>query len=611
MMLNFVDKVGEWNPQLFRELKGRLKTFNVAIALVSSLLLQLVIFLYQLTQLPDEKYALTDNYCRLRTLYEQQQTHLYQQQDALNQKISNYQQIQLADLTIIPNLKAQLQQVRTELTNLQNYISKNVCPQKDIDWQLWWKDHWEYTFLSISVIFVFTLIVAGTFLLISDLAKEEHRGTLNFIRLSPQSEASILTGKLLGVPCLIYLFILTAIPLHLWAGHSAGIATSHLFSYYAILSASCFFFYSAALFFGLISRFFSSFQPWLGTAAIFMFLFITMVMASSSVGYSNNPTAWLRMLSPWDMINHLFPNFFNNHYGHLPLGKLQFFYLPIGANLVSLVGFNLVNYGICTYGIWQAMKRCFRNPNATILSKKQSYLFVACLQVILLGLAMQDSNNTPEEAIIYLGLFNFVISLALIAILSPHRQTIQDWARYRHQNVSDSKSDKRYPLWQDLMLGEKSPAILAIAINLVITTTPIMVWIVLTPDTTMIGDYDKIKAILAVALSVTLMMIYATIAQIMLLMKNRKRSFWAIGTIATAIFLPPIILSYLSISPSDNPAVWLFSTFPWVGIEYAQTITIFKAFLAELTVLTLLNFRLTKQVKLAGESATKALLAAR
>ena len=42
----------------------------------------------------------------------------------------------------------------------------------------------------------------------------------------------------------------------------------------------------------------------------------------------------------------------------------------------------------------------------------------------------------------------------LIAITSPHRQTLQDWMRYRHQ------SSDRYPsLWKELMFAEKSPAI--------------------------------------------------------------------------------------------------------------------------------------------------------
>jgi hypothetical protein len=30
--------------------------------------------------------------------------------------------------------------------------------------------------------------------------------------------------------------------------------------------------------------------------------------------------------------------------------------------------------------------------------------------------------------------FNLLLFLCLIAALSPHRQAMQDWARYRHQN---------------------------------------------------------------------------------------------------------------------------------------------------------------------------------
>jgi hypothetical protein len=48
-----------------------------------------------------------------------------------------------------------------------------------------------------------------------------------------------------------------------------------------------------------------------------------------------------------------------------------------------------------------------------------------------------------------------------------------------------------------------------------------------------------------------------------------------------------------------------------VGIEYANPLTVFMSLLAELTVLALLNFKLNQQIKLAGESATKALLAGR
>ncbi len=88
MLVNFIDRVGEWNPQLFRELKGRLKPFNVLFAVVSSLLLQLVVFLFQLREYPGEEYSLRGSYCRLSPILQQQEQHLYQQQSLLNQKLS-------------------------------------------------------------------------------------------------------------------------------------------------------------------------------------------------------------------------------------------------------------------------------------------------------------------------------------------------------------------------------------------------------------------------------------------------------------------------------------------------------------------------------------------
>ncbi|MEA5619226.1 ABC transporter permease subunit [Cronbergia sp. UHCC 0137] len=608
MISNFVETVSEWNPQLFRELKGRLKPFNVLLAVGSSLLLQLIVFLYQLHDFPDDQYPLKATYCRLRNIYTQQQNQLYNQQNSLNLKIENYRQIQLTDSTIIPQLQAQLHQVTTEITNLESFLKKNICPPNEIDWSLFWQVKWEYYFLAFSVIFVFTLSVAGTYLLINDLVREKQRGTMNFIRLSPQSGTSILTGKLLGVPCLIYLFVLTAIPLHFWAGHSANIASSYIFSYYAVLVTSCILFYSAALLFGLVSGWFSNFQPWLGSAGVLVFLLMTMAMASSD-SLLSNPLNWVRLLSPWEMINYLFPNLFGmrsfdngSYINQSSLQDIQFFYFPIGKNLIGLLGFQLIHYGVITYGIWQVIKRCYHNPNATILSKKQSYLFMAFCQVMFLGITMQVLQGKHGEDPLMVAVLNFVLIFGLILILSHPRQTILDWARYRHQNQINQD------LWTDLVWGEKSPAVLAIAINLVIASIPLMIWITFFPNYL---DVSQAKGFLSVVLFVNLMVIYATVTQLVLLVKNPKRYIWAIGAILTTILLPVTIMLFLDVDPANNPTVWLFSTFPWPAIAESRITTIFIAFLAEFTVLALLNIQLTKQVKILGESATKALLAER
>ena len=207
-----------------------------------------------------------------------------------------------------------------------------------------------------------------------------------------------------------------------------------------------------------------------------------------------------------------------------------------------------------------------------------------------------------------LYILNTVVVLGLMAILSPHRQTIQDWARYRRERVSHSKGFWNKHLWSDLLWGEKSPAILAIAINLVMSATT-SVFLILFRNVTGVSNFNRNQALLGVALFICLMMIYATIAQIMLMIKTPKRSFWTIGTIGAAIFLPPIILSMLRIGVSHHKTfLWLFSSWPWYGVQNSATTTIFMTCLGELSILALLNIHLVKQVRLMGESATKALL---
>lgn len=638
MMHKLIDQVGDWSPQLFRELKGRLKVVNVAIAVILSLLCQLVLFLGVMQDFPGDRYSLNGKYCLLAPGYQKQQL-LYRQSSDLYRQLDSYRNTTPVNKIRISELQSQIDQVQKQISDLSSFLSNNYCPTDQLNMQLWWRDHWQSLFLTLTIVFIYTLLVAGTYLLINNLATEERRGTLNFIRLSPQSETSVLTGKILGVPILIYLLVFTAMPLHFYAGRGANIATSHILSFWVILTACCIFFYSAALLFGLYCRLFSGFQPWLGSGAVLLFLIIMQqITLSGSRPYLDHAAAWFRLLSPFDMTAYLFPNIASYRYKWDLLENVQFLYLPAGSNLVSLVGLHILNYGFWIYWIWQGLKRCFRNPNATLFSKSQSYFLVACSQIILWGFTLQYTQNyfppcTPNNScsqsiydlnyqvvqnFVLIAFFNLILLFSLLAILTPHRQTLQDWARYRYQNISSHQRTSRNSLIADLIWGEKSPALVAMVINLVIATTPLIIWIILAPALNvnhvyqlnwLINKVGRFNALLGVGLFIILMMIYATLAQRMLLMKTNKRSWWAIGTVSAAIFLPPLILGLLGIESSKHPILWLVSTFPWGSLEYASTTTIFMALLGELTVLALLNMRLTKQIRLAGESTTKTLLA--
>ncbi|MEM9924553.1 MAG: hypothetical protein AAF915_12520 [Cyanobacteria bacterium P01_D01_bin.50] len=532
-MLNLIDKIGNWNPQLFRELKGRLKPGSVAIALITSLGFQFIIFLCKYEELSDEN--------------------------------------------------------------------------NQIDVLLW--EHWKWIYLSLSIIFIFTLLVASTYLIVNDLSQEERQGTLNFIRLSPQSEISIFTGKMLGVPVLIHLIVLAAIPFHIFAGIKANISLDYILFFYLILVASCILCYSLALLFAIFDNSaFNGRKAFLGSGCILFLLILSMSGVHFDLEYSN---AWFKILSPIEMTNYLFLNFSYNS----ELINLQFFNLPLGKNVVSLLAFYLINYGLLTYWIWQGLKRCFRNPSATMLNKQQSYFLVANFNFIHLGFVISTNDtihNPVWGRLIYLYIWNICFFMALFAMILPHRQAIVDWATFRYKKVSNSKVSSQKSLLPDLIFGEKSPATLAIAINLIIAASFFVIPI-FNKDINTVKNGDQIVALLGILLFVSLTMIYATIAQIMLMLKNSKRTLWAVGATSASIILPVIILMILDISASNTGDVgsifWLFTISFWHGIKNASYATVLSVFLCELTIVGLLNWYLVKQVTLAGESATKALFA--
>ena len=216
-MQNLIDKIGDWNPQLFRELKGRFKKSHIVIVLLISLLPQLLIFLLQFETLPNDEVYLN----------------------------------------------------------------------------FWEPDTWRMLFISFNMIFVFTLLVVGSYLIVNDLVKEERDGTLNFIRLSPQSELSIFTGKMLGVPALLYLMIITAIPFHIFSGICGNIPFSYILIFYITLVASCAFFYSCASLFAIYGGTdFRVSKAWFASGTILIFLWTSFAWINVDFYYFS---VWFRI----------------------------------------------------------------------------------------------------------------------------------------------------------------------------------------------------------------------------------------------------------------------------------------------------------------------------
>ncbi|MBE9006579.1 hypothetical protein IQ259_16285 [Fortiea sp. LEGE XX443] len=565
MIQTLITRLGNWNPQLFRELKGRLKPRNILLASTISLLGQFILFMSFQAQLPT--------------------------------RLSGFQKI--------PNKYCTGETPYSLPECLSDGLGKVI-----INWQLWSFD----IFTWLSIIACFTLLVAGTYLLINDLATEEQRDTLNFIRLSPQSPQSILWGKMLGVPVLLYVAVLVALPLNLWSGLNAKLSLSSILIFYTVVVAASFCYYSAALLFGLVGTWLGSFQAWLGSGALLGYLIFTKQAIAPNFS-ADSPLTMLGLINPYFLIPS--PNFNFKFIDRIPqFTNFNWFILPLGKDFITTIGFALVVYFIGAYFIWQSLQRCFRVSNTTMLSKKQSYLLTICFTLITLGCAnwqklvfsYSHGYYVIHENIALLMILNLGLILYLIAALIPSRQTLQDWARYRH--ISYSKRLEQPSLLNDLIWGEKSPGILAIAINATIAITCISLLILLSH----VSTDEKVNSLMALAFAGSLAIIYAALTQLILFTKNEQRLLWATGVLIAVIVLPPILLALFFSNPDNNSFVWLFSiAAPLIALSPPGDNTLsfapFLAILGHFCILTILVSQLTRKLQKAGESATKALLA--
>jgi hypothetical protein len=559
MMRNFMYKLGELNPQLLREIKGRWQATNILPAVAISLLGQFILLIYCQRLLPPKYINTTYDY-----------PHAY-------------------------------------CTGLSmGSLSQCIVDEYDrviVNWQLWNQD----VFNLLSLIGIFVILVGGTYLLISDLATEERRGTLNFIRLSPQSYQSIFLGKMLGVPILLYVVSLVAVPFHLWLGIHAQIALSRIFGFYAVLIGTSILYFSGALLFGLVGTWLRGFQSWLGSGVILgLLLFTKEVMKDNST--FNYPFVVFRLLNPYFFIS--------NYSGDFELNHFHWFALPLRNSFILTVGFSLIFYLIGTYFIWQSLRRCYLDKNAIMLSKKQSYLLTSSFAIFTLGCANWQSGFVDKfnsysglkESLACLMFLNLWLFLYLIATLTPNRQTLQDWSRYRH--IYSSQKLGKGKFINDMIWGEKSPGIFAIAINALIAIACLIFLIVFVPS----SGNDKLYALLSLIFAGSLAIIYAALAQLVLFMKNEYRLFWANAILVAVMIVPPFILSILSSTPESQPFAWLFTVASPLVMLFSATrdeliIPTFLAIIGHGVILSLLLFKITHQLKKSGDSATKILLA--
>jgi hypothetical protein len=459
----------------------------------------------------------------------------------------------------------------------------HVCGEREIEIE------WAYLWNFLNYIIPMVAYLGGVYQLISDLSKEQNRGTLNFIKLTPQSSYKILSGKILGVPSLIYLAILSCIPLHFISGIFANISVFWILGMYSLWIVG-------GLFFSVIATFYT--------------LLVGIQINSNSINTSINGLGCVVVFMlgmPYvQMVNFAYELYSK---GDFVIGQWTWFLLPLGKVPFMAYLWLLISVLTLTYWLWEGVNRRFNNPNKTSLSKIQGYGLITSFQLWLLGFVIpsyEGGITTDHFGVGLLFMFLLIPTTYLILMfaITPHRQNVLDWVRYRHK-MNNSRN-----LWQDLLIGEKSPAIFAICVSGFVSIIMWGSWVLFVPKSTgfYMPDFTIPEMIVALILTLTIFLIYGVVVQFSLFMKNNQRVAITGVNLVIVIVSPLVLGTIASIKLIDIPLIWAFSPMPSLVFMTGGMITAFMGFFGQIALLSLLTLNLTKKIKKAGVSETKALL---
>lgn len=562
MILNkWIDQIGDWNPQLFRELKGRVKAKSLGLmALVSGMIQGLLLMSFK-GSLPSGDMQV-NRYC---------------------------------DGTAPVGWDPQ-----DYLFNSNEWCVRDLLGQVRINWPLWWTE----IFLTLSFLGFFALLIGGTYLLIQDLGKEQKQGTLNFVTLSPQPAIAIALGKILGVPAFLYGVVGFALPLHFWAGLRGGIPLHLLVMFYGVIAACCLFFYSVAMLYGLVGQGGTALKAWSASGALFyLSSFSTMFVLNERIHVANFFDG-LMLLNPLHMLTYLVKaTAIANRVGWLQydnIREISFFRLYLWNSVLEATLAHLVIYGVGIYWFAQAFKRKFHNAQGSMFSKKQSYGLTTTLMVFILGFTVQTPMTTFDSDysdwlvnFMILAIWGMLYLFSLISMVSPAYQSVQDWSRYQNHGVTE---------W---ILGERSPAFWAIAINTLIFFAPstlIGLWC--------IGSGSRRFFVAGMVLQALVTMVIVTIALWTLLSHHKKRNMTAMGFVLLGSLLPMIVLGLAGINPEfDGAAVWLWTIAPLVTVQFAGIPIILGTMLGQLATIAIFHQLMRGRLHRLAASELKQMLA--
>lgn len=569
------DKIGAFNPQLLREWQGRLRWRNVLLTAVLSFVIQGLVLIQILTELP-ARTETSHRFC----------------------------------LKAFENANCQVGADGLPLINWP-YVCAEVLQ-------------------SLSFVLVWVLVVGGTYLLVADLSSETKRGTLNFLRMSPLSARQILLGKIMGVPVLLYLGLGVMCPMHLAMGLVAGYPLGLLLMFYGVLGAIAACFYVASLWFSILLQWLHGLQALLLSGISFFVLFL----GWNSHCYQTT-TDWFFLFNPLHILSSWLPqglttvrlSFFDFPTSYNNLKSLEWFFLPAGSHVMGFAVLSLINALVLGLWFWVVLERKFQTPTRTALGKRQSYCLTLCLSLMMLGFEMQGPSWGNSSAALepFLG---YVISMliwcvVLLFLLLPSKQKLLDWARYRHQLLGTSsavresfgKGTRQRRQLADWMFHDDSPLVSAYVANLAIVAGGLLAGLITFAMGAQITVSDGLDICLSWFFMAAVMLVCALVLQLIALSNLLHWRWISLGAIATIIIGWPMALVMVGIESYRYSGLlvnlWLTTVAPLGVLDSASGSGILFAIAIQTILISTLSILLFRRCQILGQSEWKALMESR
>jgi hypothetical protein len=466
------DRLGHWNPQLWRELQGRLNGKTLALALVCSLIVQIAFVFLCFAPVNDlvrsnpldlrrdfphgaaiaihtcinNEYDRSDGYPDMKALVQTCR-------DDRHPAIKAWTEQALADgygfgLHTSPYCTGPMVPENSDPLCLGDGrggygVSWSPVAREMLPW-------WRWFTMALTAI-------GGAYCIAQSWANETKLGTLAFIRLSPEPRSRLLLGKVLGTPALVYLFALTLLPLHLGLSSLASLPWSFKVASdgFAIALAGTI----------LVASLTASI--WTGTPSLALLALVIPLLGLGST-----------LMGASDVAAYGDPNTGPEaHWYGLSLFEEPTLALVLGTVVLLALAQML----------WRSAIRRFDDPQSTPLTRWQTYGLAIALNGLALGFFVPIGPPTSS----FSGLTTFqnwgavaagwlLYQMFAIWALFPDRQRLLDWCRYRHLDRTAAKVQGRpmTPHRRAINLGqwiwhEDSPPL---AVPAILTGLTIILW---------------------------------------------------------------------------------------------------------------------------------------